>query len=333
MLNKQNFQPEENVNLWNHWDFGLTFPRLPYLYAMLSLQQYGIIENLELIARQVVEGFIIGLHKSPFHGFSVEFAEHRLYNPGDNLKHVDWKVYGRSDKMFIKRFEEETNLRCCLAIDTSSSMLFPEKGTNKLQFSCVAAAAICELLKRQLDAFSLALFDESLYELTPAHSGQVHFRRMISRLEQLLRHSLQQKHTNTPEALHQLAERLHRRSLVMIFSDMPDQAGQAEELFAALQHLRYNKHEVILFHVGEAAQEWEFAFENRPYEFVDMESGESLKLNPVDIMDVYREKYHEYRQQLEDQCHKYHIDLVPCDIREPVDQVLYRYLLKRNKMM
>lgn len=300
---------------------------------MLSLKQHGIIDNLELIARQVVEGFIIGLHKSPFHGFSVEFAEHRLYNPGDNLKHVDWKVFGRSDKMFVKRFEEETNLRCCIAIDTSSSMLFPDEDNNKLQFSIVAASAICELLKRQLDAFSLALFDETLYELTPVHSGQVHFRRMITRLEQLLHYQPQQKRTNAPEVLHQLAERLHRRSLVMVFSDMPDQPGHAEELFSALQHLRYNKHEVIMFHVGEGTQEWEFAFENRPYEFVDMETGDSLKLNPADFIEEYRKKYNEYRVQLEDQCHKYHIDLVPCDIREPVDQVLYRYLLKRNKMM
>lgn len=300
---------------------------------MLKLEQHTIIENLELIARQVVEGFIIGLHKSPFHGFSVEFAEHRLYNSGDNLKHVDWKVYGRSDKMFIKKFEEETNLRCCVAIDTSSSMLFPEKSINKLQFSCVAAASLYELFKKQMDAFSLALFDESLYELTAAHSGSKHYRTLMNRLEQLLPYQPVQKKTDTPEALHQLAERLHRRSLVIIFSDMPDDPSGADDLFRALQHLKYNKHEVILFHVGEGSREWEFRFENRPYEFVDMETGERLKLNPADVRDTYLDKYKVYRAALEHKCHQYHIDLVRCDIREPVEQVLYRYLLKRNKMI
>lgn len=300
---------------------------------MLTLTQQSITDNLELIARQVVEGFIIGLHQSPFHGFSVEFAEHRLYNPGDNLKHVDWKVYGRSDKMFIKKFQEETNLRCCIAIDTSSSMLFPDKGLNKLQFSCVAAASLFELFRRQLDAFSLALFDEDLNEMTTARSGHTQFRRMINMLEPLLSRNIRQKSTNAPGALHQLAERMHKRSLVIIFSDMPDNAENAEELFSALQHLRYNKHEVILFHVGEGSKEWEFEYENRPYEFVDMETGESLKLNPADIREEYLRKYTIYKNELENKCHQYRIDLIPCDIREPVDKVLYRYLLKRNKMM
>ncbi len=300
---------------------------------MLTLTQKSSLDHLELLAKQVVEGFIIGLHKSPFHGFSVEFAEHRLYNPGDNLKHVDWKVYGRSDRMFIKKFEEETNLRCCVAIDTSSSMLFPQEGINKLQFSTVAAASLFELFRRQLDAFSLALFDETLHEVSAARSGHTHYHRLIHQLEPLLKTQAQLKKTNAPEAIHELAERLHRRSLVIIFSDMPDNVSGADELFAALQHLRYNKHEVILFHVGDGNKEWEFNFENRPYEFIDMETGEQLKLNPADIKEAYQKRYQTYRTALENQCHQHRIDLVSCDIREPVEQVLYRYLVKRNKMM
>ncbi len=300
---------------------------------MATIPQQSRIEHLELIARQVVEGFIIGLHKSPFHGFSVEFAEHRLYNPGDNLKYVDWKVYGRNDKMFVKKFEEETNLRCCIAIDSSASMYFPEEGMNKFQFSCIGAACLLYLLKKQLDAGSLALFNENLYQLTPARSGPRHYRMLINELEKLLQQPNTHKRTNAPAALHQLAERLHQRSLVIVFSDMPDSPEDEDALFSALQHLKYNKHEVLLFHVLDGKYEMAFDYDNRPYEFVDMETGNKLKINPSDIKDTYLRSMQAYRERLENHCLQYHIDLVRCDISEPVEQVLTRYLLKRNKMM
>ncbi len=300
---------------------------------MTVIPQQSAIENLELIARQVVEGFIIGLHKSPFHGFSVEFAEHRLYNSGDNLKYVDWKVFGRSDRMFVKKFEEETNLRCCIAIDTSSSMFFPGEGVTKLQYSCVAAACLLHLFKKQLDAGGLALFDESLYELTAARSGVRHYRMLMNKLEQLLQRPDQHRQTRAAEALHQVADRLHQRSLVIVFSDMPDNPGQSDALFESLQHLRYNKHEVLLFHVVDGKKELDFDFENRPYEFVDMETNETLKINPSDIKDEYIRRVTEYRTRLESQCLQYRIDMITCDMREPVEQVLNRYLIKRNKMM
>lgn len=300
---------------------------------MTVIPQQSSIENLELIARQVVEGFIIGLHKSPFHGFSVEFAEHRLYNSGDNLKYVDWKVFGRSDRMFVKKFEEETNLRCCIAIDTSSSMFFPEEGVSKLQYACVAAACLLHLFKKQLDAGALALFDETLYELTAARSGLRHYRMLMNELEKLLHQPDQHKQTRAADALHQVAERLHQRSLVIVFSDMPDNPGQSEALFESLQHLRYNKHEVLLFHVVDGKKELDFDFENRPYEFVDMETKETLKINPSDIKEEYIRRMTEYRARLESQCLQYRIDMITCDMREPVEQVLNRYLIKRNKMM
>lgn len=300
---------------------------------MTVIPQQSTIENLELIARQVVEGFIIGLHKSPFHGFSVEFAEHRLYNSGDNLKYVDWKVFGRNDRMFVKKFEEETNLRCCIAIDTSSSMFFPQEGISKLQYACVAAACLLHLFKKQLDAGALALFNESLYELTAARSGQRHYRMLMNELEKLLQLPDPRKQTRAAEALHQVAERLHQRSLVIVFSDMPDNPGQSDALFEALQHLRYNKHEVLLFHVVNGKRELDFEFENRPYEFVDMETNETLKINPSDIKEEYIKKMNDYRTRLQNQCLQYHIDMITCDMREPVEQVLHRYLIKRNKMM
>lgn len=294
-----------------------------------------IADNLELIARHVVEGFIIGLHKSPFHGFSVEFAEHRLYNPGDPLRYIDWRVFGRTDKLFIKRFEEETNLRCCLVIDTSSSMQFPqdEKKVNKLQFSCIAAASLIQLLKRQLDAASLVLFDDKVNYFSQCRSAHSHYRQLTTELQNTLSYTSADKKTNTPAALHLIAEQMHRRSLVVIFSDMIDEEDDVEPLFSALQHLRYNKHEVILFHVMDGAQELDFEFENRPYEFVDMETGDKIKLQPQQIKEQYVGRMKAFQQLIEDKCHQYQIDRIKVDLTQPVDEVLHAFLVKRNKLM
>lgn len=299
------------------------------------ITRQSLIEQLELIARQVVEGFIIGLHKSPFHGFSVEFAEHRIYNPGDAMRHIDWRVYGKTDKLFVKKFEEETNLRCCLVVDTSSSMYFPqdEKVLNKLQFSTLAAASLLQLLKRQLDAVSLALFDEDVYYLSPARSSHSHHRMLTAELERLLQQKPANKQTNAAKALHRIADQMHKRSLIVVFSDMMDDSENIEDLFAALQHLRYNKHEVILFHVTEGKQEVAFDFENRPYEFVDLESGDRIKLQPQQVKEQYLSRMKDYQQMIEDKCHQYQIDRVAVDLSEPVEQVLYSFLLKRNKLL
>ena len=294
-----------------------------------------IIDNLELIARQVVEGFIIGLHKSPFHGFSVEFAEHRLYNPGDPLRHIDWRVYGRTDKLFIKRFEEETNLRCCMVIDTSSSMQFPqdEKKLNKLQFSCVASAALIQLLKRQLDAASLVLFDEEVNYFSQCRSAHSHYRQLTNELQKILTYTSPDRKTNTAAALHLVAEQMHKRSLIVIFSDMMDDTDNIEELFSAMQHLRYNKHEVILFHVMDGTQELDFEFENRPYEFVDMETGDRIKLQPQQVKEQYVDKMRDFQQTIENRCHQYQIDRIKVDLSKPVEEVLHAFLVKRNKLM
>ena len=292
-------------------------------------------ENLELIAKQVVEGFIIGLHKRPVHGFSVEFAEHRLYNQGDSLRHIDWRVYGKTDKMFVKRFEEETNLRCCLVLDTSSSMHYPmeDQKLSKLQFAALASASILQLLKRQLDAASLAMFDEDIHYMSACRSSNSHYRMLTLELEKSLRYSPQNKRTNAAAALHQIAELMHKRSLIVVFSDMMDDLDKTEELFAALQHLRYNKHEVILFHVIEGKHETSFEFENRPYEFIDLESGEKIKLQPHQVKDQYTSQMKDFQHMIESRCHQYKIDRVPVDLTEPVDQVLYSFFMKRNKLL
>jgi len=302
--------------------------------SLFSLHQLHF-QNLELLAKQVVEGFIIGLHKSPFHGFSVEFAEHRLYNQGDALRHIDWRVYGRTDKLFVKRFEEETNLRCCLAIDISSSMHFPkeEDQPNKLQFAALSAACILQLLKGQLDAAALSLFHEQITYMSACRSASSHYRALTNELEQLLKYKPQQTKTNVANALHQIAEQMHKRSLVVIFSDMMDDAAHIEELFAALQHLRYNKHEVILFHIIEGKREVSFAYENRPYEFVDLETGEKVKLQPQQIKEQYMSQMGAFQEMVANRCHQYNIDRISVDLTSSVEQVLYSFLLKRNKLL
>lgn len=305
---------------------------------MLQDQHFPEIENLELLAKQVVEGFIIGLHKSPFHGFSVEFAEHRLYNPGESTKHMDWKVYARTGKMFVKRYEEETNLRCQIVIDASSSMYFPkdEPGKmNKLRFSIYSAAALFNLLKRQRDASGLSIFTDEVKVNTGAKSSTKHIQLMYAQLENVLNQSPLNVKTNAAKCLHEIADTVHKRSMIIIFSDMFDNIDtkSADDLFAALQHLKYNKHEVILFHVVDKSKEIDFEFENRPYEFIDMETGEKVKLQSNEVKDFYVTKMKAFEQDLKLRCGQYKIDFVEADINQDFRQVLLPFITKRAKMV
>lgn len=293
--------------------------------------------NIELLAKQVVEGFITGLHKSPFHGFSVEFAEHRLYNKGESTKHIDWKLYARTDKLFVKRYEEETNLRCQILIDTSSSMDYPKDDVllSKLDFSVYASAALIELLRKQRDAVGLSLFTDKLKLETPTKTSQSHHRFIYSELEKLLEKTKENRGepTDIVQAIHHFAEKIHRRSLVIIFTDMLDDSlVNNEQAFSALQHLRHKKHDVILFHVVDKSKELELAFENRPYVFVDLESGEEIKLNPTQVKEKYQELANKHQQQVKLKCGQFMIDYVQADINEGVHQVLLQYLVKRSKL-
>lgn len=308
--------------------------------AELDLGIVGQFGNIELIAKQLVEGFITGLHQSPFHGFSVEFAEYRPYNAGESTRNIDWKLYGRTDKLFVKQFEEETNLRCQLLIDVSSSMYFPKKEhyslqhPNKLYFSVYAAAAIIQMLRQQRDAVGLTLFDEQIRFHTRAKSSPAHAKQLFGEMEKLLsaEQYAQQRATAVVDTLHEIAERIHRRSLVVIFSDMFDFHKHREELFLALQHLRHSKHEVILFEVCDKAMEVDFELENRPYRLIDMENGSEMKINAAELKEVYRRNMQEFRNELNVHCGQYQIDLVETDINEGYHKTLMTYFLKRKRM-
>lgn len=298
------------------------------------------ISSLELIANQVVEGTITGLHKSPFHGFSVEFAEHRQYNSGESTRHIDWKLFGRTDKMFVKRFEEETNVRCRIIIDSSSSMYFPKmdklslENMNKIMFSTYAAAALMVLMKKQRDTIGLSLFTDKVDFHSNSKSSTVHQKLLFNHLEKLLdenKSSLNKK-TSITKSLHQIAETIHKRSLVIIFSDMFDDFEKVDEMFAALQHFRHYNHEVVLFHVYDKKLEEELNFSDRPYKIIDMETGENLKLNPIEVREKYSEMLAKSQHDLEMKCGKYRIDYVKADINKGFEGIILPYLLKRKKL-
>ncbi len=295
--------------------------------------QYKEFNNLELIAKHAVEGFITGLHKSPYHGFSVEFAEHRLYNSGESTRHIDWKLFAKTEKLFVKRFEEETNLRCNILIDTSSSMLFPYKNDfNKLTFSVYSAAILINLLSRQRDAVGLTFFGNDIQLRTDIKLNNTHIRFLYSRLQELTEtHQEINKRTSVAETLHQISEMMHKRSLVIIFSDMLEHENK-DEIFDALQHLKHNKHEVLLFHVFDKKLELNFDFENRPYRFIDLETGETLKLNPNNVRDTYTQNIKSFFDEIKLKAGQFNIDFVEADINDDLKNILIKYLLKRQKL-
>lgn len=303
--------------------------------SLEEIVQYEQFDNLEFIASQIVAGFITGLHRSPYHGFSVEFAEHRVYNTGESTKHVDWKLYARTEKLFIKQYEEETNLRSHIVIDTSSSMLFPYQSAriSKLHFSVYCAAALIHMFRKQRDASGLCLFSDKIETLTDTKLSSTHIQMMYAYLQDLLKEGTVtlNKPTATAEVLHQLADSIHKRALVVIFTDMFSN-GNTEELLSALQHLRYNKHEVIIFHVKDKRMEEEFEFSNRPHIFIDMESGREIKFSPNEIRETYKQKITQFYQELKLRCGQFQIDFVEADINEGFREVLLPYLIKRSKL-
>ncbi|MDG1349286.1 MAG: DUF58 domain-containing protein [Flavobacteriales bacterium] len=308
---------------------------------MKNLEYINLPGNMELFAKQVVEGFITGMHKSPYHGFSVEFAEHRLYNTGESIKHIDWKLFGRTDKLFVKRYEEETNLRCQLVIDASSSMYYPNfeaptlEKPNKLLFAIYASAVMMNLLKRQRDAVGLSVFSDKLDVHTPNRTTQRHNRLLYHELESLLEDDAlkNSKQTESNAALHQISELLHKRSLVMVFTDFINSNTSLEKQFEAYKHLKYNKHEVVLFYLGETKTELDLNFDNKPYKFIDVESREEVKLNPNQYKEEYQKQAKNYLKELRLKCLQYKIDLVEVDVNMGFDKVLNSYLLKRQKML
>ena len=294
-------------------------------------------KNLELLATQVVEGFISGLHKSPFHGFSAEFAEHKIYNNGESTKHIDWKLYAKTDKLYTKRYEEETNLRCHLIIDNSSSMHYPRlnefsiDSLNKIGFSALACAAIMNLLKRQRDAIGMSIYSD-VYEFYTSEKGsERHHQMILGKLNNAISKPRRDVKTKTYTHLHLIAEKLKRRSLIFLFTDMFQSDVEEEQLFEALQHLKYNKHEVVLFHTFDKSKELEFDFNNRPKRFVDVETGEHVNLYADNIKESYEKAVQTYFTDLKLKCGQNRIKYVMADINEGFNKILTTYLVERQK--
>jgi len=307
---------------------------------MKNIDQIKLSNNIEFYAKQVVEGFITGKHKSPYHGFSVEFAEHRLYNNGESTRHIDWKLYARSDKLFIKRYEEETNLRCQIIIDTSSSMYYPNFKTitleepNKVLFSVYASAVLMNLLSKQRDAVGLSTYSDKIENHIVAKTSTRHHQLLYHELKKILAidAKLNQRKTSTISSLHQIAERINQRSLVVLFTDMITNEVDLDDVFDAFKHLKHKKHEVILFYLSDAPKELNLEFNNKPYNFIDVETGKNLKINPFHYKDEYLKKIDLYHKKLRLKCLQYKVDLIEVDINKGYDQIISSYLLKRQKM-
>lgn len=300
--------------------------------ALLNPGDVGGI-SLELLAKQLVEGFITGLHKSPYHGFSVEFAEHRLYNEGQSTRHIDWKVFARTDRLYTKEYEEETNMRCVLALDTSSSMYYPANDWGKLRWSVFAAAALAHLLQRQRDAVGICYFHDLIENYSPIRSTRGHLQKLFIQLEQLLgQEPPRRRGSQVARAIHEIAEKTHKRSLIVFFSDMFDSEQDTKAIFKGLQHLKHNKHEVLVFHVSDLATEVQFAFSDRPHEFIDLETNETIKLNPQEIRDHFRQQQQQWHATLKFRCSQLKIDVISVNSKTPFQDVLQAYLIKRSKM-
>ena len=295
-----------------------------------KIREYG---RLDFLARQLVEGFITGLHKSPFHGFSVEFAEHRLYNAGESTRHIDWKVFSKTDRLFVKTYEEETNLRCYLLTDVSSSMYYPRKSKGKLAFSVLAAAAIANMLQRQRDAVGLVTFSDHIETQTECKSTSTHLQKVFLELEKVLDREKRNQPTAVADTLHLIADKIHTRSLVVIFSDMFEDMENSDTLFSALQHLKHKKHEVLLFHVTDRQTELAFEFADGPYEFIDLETGEKMKLQPADVREHYTRTLRKFYHELLIKCGQYKIDFIEADIEKGFDPIMASFLAKRARML
>ena len=290
------------------------------------------IKGLELKAKKIIEGFIAGLHKSPYHGFSVEFAEHRPYNTGDDFKHIDWKVYAKKERFYVKQYEEETNLRCFLVLDTSSSMYFKHKAQwTKLEYSAYLAAAMAYLMQGQRDAVGFASFADTLRTILPAKGTRRHLRRIFLEIEPYLTIN-KGDFTASAAALHELAERIHQRSLVVIFTDLFENIETHDALISALKHLRHRKHEIILFNITEHYTELNLNLEYERYLLEDLESGEQLEISPTQVAQDYRTKVTMYLQRFKQACNEFQIDFESVSTEQPFSEALIHYLKKRSRL-
>ena len=291
------------------------------------------LKNMEMRARLVVEGFITGLHKSPYHGFSVEFAEHRPYNPGDDLRHVDWKVYAKSDRYYIKQYEEETNLRHYVVLDTSASMQYRYAGqVSKLEYGAYLAAALHFLMVMQRDATGLMTFDSEIRTVLRPRSTMRYLREILLHLERFSKFTSTEPFTGTARALHRVAEIVNRRSLIVIISDLIEGTESQEQVVRALRRLRHKGHEVLIFRILEGTTERLFNLPDRPMVLRDMESGNELSLHPGQLRKAYMKRVESLTEYLRRQCLEHAIDYVELDTAVPYDKALLAYLNKRRTL-
>ncbi|WP_432671860.1 DUF58 domain-containing protein [Flavobacterium sp. SM2513] len=300
-----------------------------------QIEKISSFQHLELLANQVVEGFISGMHKSPFHGFSAEFAEHKTYNAGESTKHIDWKLFAKTDRLYTKRYEEETNLRCHLIIDNSSSMQYPvlKSGEafyhSKIGFSVLASAVLMNLLKKQRDAVGLSIYSDTYEYYAPEKGSDRHHRMLLNQLENLVQNKKETKHTDTVTFLHQIAEKIHRRSMIVLFTDM-FQNGNEEALFNALQHLKHNKHKVVLFHVIDKQTEVNFDFDNGPRKFIDVETNEEVNIFADNIKELYEKEVQTYFKKIEMICMQNRIRYVSVNVGDNFEKILTTYLVEKQ---
>jgi uncharacterized protein (DUF58 family) len=302
-----------------------------------ELHKAPLFENLPLLVKQVVEGYISGIHKSPFHGYSAEFAEHKIYNPGESTKHIDWKLFAKTDKLYTKKYEEETNLRCHLIVDNSASMYYPVvkrldlDHLNKIGFAVLAAGALMQLLKKQRDAVGLSVFSDAYQYYAPEKGSERHYQMLMGALGEVAMQPPDRKGTALHTYLHLIAEKLKRRSLVVLFTDMLQTEVDDERLFEALRHLKYNKHEVLLFHLTDRKTELDFAFENTPRRFTDVETGQRIDLYPENVRESYQKALQEYLHALRLVCGRYNIKYLQVDVAEPFARVMNAFMVERQR--
>ncbi len=281
------------------------------------------ISRLDLIARLVVEGFITGLHKSPFHGFSVEFSEYRPYMTGDSIKNIDWKVLGRTERFYVKEFQEETNLRAHILLDGSNSMTFGSSGITKLDYAKYLAAALSYMMLRQRDAVGLVVFDRTIRSYLPPRSVMSYLNVLLSEIDKLEGGS----DTSISGTFHELAERIKRRSLIIILSDLLD---NQDEVLKALKHFRYRKHEVIVFHILDK-QETDLNFSGNVL-LEDAETREAIPVETLYIKDTYKKRVKEFINRYKRECRLHHIDYLTINTEENFGTALTNYLVKRKMM-
>lgn len=281
------------------------------------------LDNMALIARMVVEGFIVGLHKSPYHGFSVEFAEHRPYMPGDQIKDIDWKVYGKTDRYYIKEYEEETNLRSYIFLDKSGSMGYKSEKVSKLDYGKYLAASMAYLMLQQQDAISLTTFDSKVDQYFPPYAKRSHLHRILAELQNT-------QHNGKGDIagfLHERAEKINKRGLVVLISDLFE---QPDKILKALKHFRHYNHEVVVFHVMDK-EEMEFSF-NRQTKFIDMEDKSMLETEPWHIQRDYKKLIKKHIATLQSNCRNNNIDYINLTTDQELGIALTEYLNKRQKI-